>query len=580
MQAAAGAGLARSAPSGPTGSSAPRCGRTGPTTSTTAAPPTRASTRRSSGSSATTRRTSGTTTRSSARPPSSSSRAGPARPTGTPSTPTSGSATCRPSSSSSSRSPTGTATTSTFTGGVRGTVENGKRTFYDHGRKVLDGDKYLLPVGRQQEALPLQPGRWQRAVGPSTGASLVHRLQADRQRAREDRHRTARRTAGSRWTRPPGSRTSSTRTGRPPPQDPQWGEGGPVADPGFNDARLGRLVKQRHGRRATPTTSGRNSAALSGTATASLSQRLTGLTPGTRYTASAWIEVEPGKERRTTLSAGGVVRRGRALDRQGPGRRLRPARHLLPAGQGELHRAARTAATLSDRGGGRQCGEGRRRRRTRRRERTRDQAGHGRVRGLRGRRPGLGPLPQGRRGRCHRPAHPHRAEARPVHPGGLEREAVDDVLGGDGSLKSHEENAGLVYRTAPWTVPMSERAQLPGRVRLPVEPRGRVRVGHGYDRIARRAPASVETRRTPIGQQRGHRPLHRDVTAGCGDTWTGLRKRGDAPDGADFVLDGFTVTDLGPAAEQAALRDAGRHRGSRDPGAGPEERGQGRVHQR
>lgn len=33
----------------------------------------------------------------------------------------------------------------TFTGGVRGTVEGGKRTFYDQGRKVLSGTDYLLP---------------------------------------------------------------------------------------------------------------------------------------------------------------------------------------------------------------------------------------------------------------------------------------------------------------------------------------------------------------------------------------------------------------------------------------------------
>lgn len=58
----------------------------------------------------------------------------------------------------------------------------------------------------------------------------------------------------------------------------------------------------------------------------------------------------------------------------------------------------------------------------------------------------------------------------------------------------------------------------------------------------------------PIGQQRTTGHFSETVTAGCGDTWTGLRKRGDAPDGADFVLDAFTVTDLGPApaSEQAA----------------------------
>lgn len=77
----------------------------------------------------------------------------------------------------------------------------------------------------------------------------------------------------------------------------------------------------------------------------------------------------------------------------------------------------------------------------------------------------------------------------------------------------------------------------------------------GYDRItADGKPDSVQTRSTAIGAQHTTGHFTETVTAGCGDTWTGLRKRDDAPEGADFALDGFTVTDLGkaPAGEQAA----------------------------
>lgn len=75
----------------------------------------------------------------------------------------------------------------------------------------------------------------------------------------------------------------------------------------------------------------------------------------------------------------------------------------------------------------------------------------------------------------------------------------------------------------------------------------------GYDRIAADGtPDQVETASTPIGQQRTTGHYEGTVTAGCGDTWTGLRKLDGAPDGADFVLDDFTVTDLGPAGEKAA----------------------------
>lgn len=75
----------------------------------------------------------------------------------------------------------------------------------------------------------------------------------------------------------------------------------------------------------------------------------------------------------------------------------------------------------------------------------------------------------------------------------------------------------------------------------------------GYDRIAADGtPDQVETASTPIGQQRTTGHYEGTVTAGCGDTWTGLRKLEGAPDGADFVLDDFTVTDLGPAEKKAA----------------------------
>ncbi|MGC0413109.1 hypothetical protein RKD31_006352 [Streptomyces sp. SAI-163] len=43
----------------------------------------------------------------------------------------------------------------------------------------------------------------------------------------------------------------------------------------------------------------------------------------------------------------------------------------------------------------------------------------------------------------------------------------------------------------------------------------------------------------------------REIVAGCGDTWVGLRKLGSAR-GADLVLDDLTVTDLGEAQSGAA----------------------------
>ncbi|MCP3816768.1 NPCBM/NEW2 domain-containing protein [Streptomyces sp. A3M-1-3] len=141
----------------------------------------------------------------------------------------------------------------------------------------------------------------------------------------------------------------------------------------------------------------------------------------------------------------------------------------------------------------------------------------------------------------------------PYTQAGWNGKLVDDVLGGAESLKAHEENTGLVYRTAPWTVPMADGHAYKVEFDHQSSHAGAYEWVTGYDRIAADGtPASVETRRTPIGKEHATDRFSETVTAGCGDTWTGLRKKGGAPDGADFVLDGFTVTDLGPAPERAA----------------------------
>lgn len=137
----------------------------------------------------------------------------------------------------------------------------------------------------------------------------------------------------------------------------------------------------------------------------------------------------------------------------------------------------------------------------------------------------------------------------PYTQAGWNGKAVDDVIGGAESLKAHDENSGLVYRTAPWTVPMKDGHTYRVEYDHQSSHAGAYEWVTGYDRAT---GGSVETRRTPIGAQRTTGHFTETVTAGCGDTWTGLRKRSDAPEGADFVLDGFTVTDLGAAGAAPA----------------------------
>ena len=90
----------------------------------------------------------------------------------------------------------------------------------------------------------------------------------------------------------------------PAPLLANWGEGTHLQDPGFN---AGNLNAWNVSGSATIDTleNGQHVASL-GTQPSALRQRITGLTPGRTYSASAWIEVEPGKSRKTNLSVDGV----------------------------------------------------------------------------------------------------------------------------------------------------------------------------------------------------------------------------------------------------------------------------------
>ncbi|MFD0369287.1 endo-alpha-N-acetylgalactosaminidase family protein [Streptomyces sp. NPDC127114] len=439
----------------------------------------------------------------------------------------------------------------TFTGNVRGTLENGRRTFYENGRKVLDGDTYLLPWAGAGGAGRLYHynktgGRTSWEV-PGTGSYTVYKL-TDNGRVKTG------------TVRPAGGRiTLDAVAGQPyvlypdrapEPPNPHWGQGTPVKDPGFNDAGLNSWTRSGTVTRHTDD-QGRNSAKLSGSATAAVTQRITGLKPGARYTASALIEVEPGRTRPTTLFAGGrsvTVERSALRDRVAASdwndTHFQRAKltFTAPAG-GSTPLTVRAAAGSSA---------------TVRIDDVRIVANDPATRAgalvyedFEAVDQGWGPFLKGDAGGTTDPR-THIAQLHaPYTQAGWNGKAIDDVLDGAESLKSHDENSGLVYRTAPWTVPMKDGHRYRVDFAYQSSHAGAYEWVTGYDRTQGNG-APVETRRTPIGQQRTTGQFTETVTAGCGDTWTGLRKRADAPDGADFVLDRFTVTDLGPAAERAA----------------------------
>ncbi|MEV8589784.1 endo-alpha-N-acetylgalactosaminidase family protein [Streptomyces sp. NPDC051180] len=437
----------------------------------------------------------------------------------------------------------------TFTGGVRGTVENGRRTFYDHGRKVLDGEGYLLPWdgGKKLYHYNRTGGTtsWDVPAGPRS--YTVYRL-TDNGRVRTA---TVRPVAGRITLDAVAGQPYVLYPDRAPEQPaPRWGQGTPVKDPGFNDAGLAGWTKAGTVARDTDD-QGRNSARLSGTAAASVRQQITGLVPGARYTASALVEVEAGATRPTTLSVGGravTVERSTLEDRVAAsdwnGTRFQRAKVTFTAPANGSTRLTIQAAA----GSAAQV----------RVDDVRIVAGAPAARAgavvsedFEAVDQGWGPFLKGDAGGTTDPR-THIAQLHaPYTQAGWNGKAIDDVVGGAESLKSHDENSGLVYRTAPWTVPMEDGHRYRVAFDYQSSHAGAYEWVTGYDRRHGRG-TPVETRLTPIGQQRTTARFEEVVTAGCGDTWTGLRKRADAPDGADFVLDAFTVTDLGPAEEPAA----------------------------
>ncbi|WP_069170503.1 endo-alpha-N-acetylgalactosaminidase family protein [Streptomyces griseus] len=440
----------------------------------------------------------------------------------------------------------------TFTGGVRGTTEDGRRTFYEHGRKVLSGSGYLLPWdgGRKLYHYNKAGGTTSWEV-PGKGSYSVHKL-TDNGRVKTG----AVRPTGGRitLTADPGQPYVLYPEAAPKAADPRWGQDTPVRDPGFNDAGLDHWSRTGTVTRDTDSL-GHHSALLSGSAAAAVSQRITGLKPGTRHTASALVEVEPGQNRRTTLSAGGksvTVERSTvedhvaASERHGTYFQRAKVNFTAPADGRTVLRIQADAGSTA-------------------RVRADDVRV---VANAPATKPGTvvyedfedvdqgwGPFVKGDAGGSTDPRTSISQLHAPYTQAGWNGKLVDDVLGGKESLKSHEENAGLVHRTAPWTVPMTDGHRYQVEFDYVSSHAGAYAWVDGYDRSGTGGPpVSTETRTTPIGRQLTTGHFSQTLTAGCGDTWTGLRKLGDAPDGADFVLDGFTVTDLGavPAGERSA----------------------------
>ncbi|WP_399092494.1 endo-alpha-N-acetylgalactosaminidase family protein [Streptomyces sp. BBFR2] len=440
----------------------------------------------------------------------------------------------------------------TFEGPGRTTVSDagGVRRITTDGRLVLEGGRYLLPWEPRRAADPAKLYHYSVDGGASTwdlprgwaGAAevYVYRL--------TDRGRAARRRLPVRGGRitldaEPGAAYVVYRHEAPAVRDPRWGEGTPVADPGFHGGTA-------HWRTAGPVSAvtsalGDPELVVAAGAAATVSQRLDRLPPGD-YAASVQVEVgeRAGQRRRAALevrTADGAravnwadtstaVNHVAADRKHGTRFQRLTTRFTVPEGGGPVILALTAAA------------------------------GAPRVRfdnvrvvpAGRGGRPGtlvyedFAHVPQGWgvfvKGDAGGATDPrtHLSERHaPYTRRGWHGKAVDDVLDGAASLKSRGENTGVVYRTVPHTVRFR-----PGR-------RYRVSFSYANEKAGQYAwitavdePAPRELDRRPLPVATAPATFTYEFTApDDGETWVGLRKTGD--DGkAEFVLDGFEVREV------------------------------------
>lgn len=339
-------------------------------------------------------------------------------------------------------------------------------------------------------------------------------------------------------------------------------------DPGFNAGSLdawnptGEVTLARTDEGNAKNDSRGDNIAVLGAEKSSISQTVTGLTPGTRYSFSAQVQIDPTATRDVTIAVDtgeGTSARTwslsptynymRADSKAGQFYQRGSASFVAPA-SGEvtvsIAAAAGDAKVRVDN--------------ARVMEDTTSPTAEGTVysNDFEGNQAGWGPFVKGDANgiddprtsisRRHDPytSSDWRNTARPFAAGyPLAGLAVDSTLNGEHSLMSHSENNGVVYRTDPTLVALEPGHTYRIGFQYQAGAAGAYRWLTGTDKVAGGEVSSTALSRTDIPQALETTAFSQDVTVGCGDyTWVGLERVG-GPD-VDFVLDDFTVTDLGP----------------------------------
>ncbi|OIJ90466.1 endo-alpha-N-acetylgalactosaminidase family protein [Streptomyces colonosanans] len=476
----------------------------------------------------------------------------------------------------------------TLTGGLRVTMADNKRQVSMDGAVVLDGDTYLLPWGEAKggngTSSPSRADKmyYYSASGgthtfeltkqfASTPSFTLYKLtdqgrvKAGRVQAQDGKVRLTVDKNQPYVLAPNGNQA--------PHRDAHYGEGTALVDPGFNAGNLD--AWNPRGEAAVGRTAKGDNVVRLGTAESGISQEVDDLTPGRRYTLSSDVEIATGQRRAVTLSVTGhgvtahnnfdttPLRNTMAADaRQGSYAQRASVSFTAPANGKvtvSIGAAAGDAAVTLDNvrimaDTSTPWPQGK------------DAASDGTVithEDFEGNQPGWGPFVKGDAGGSTDPrtsiSELHAPYSQktwkntysPYNSGTLKGQAVDDVIDGQHSLKAHEENTGLVYRTVPATARFVAGHKYAVSFKYQTNVDGQWAWVTGADRVGDGKAVSQDITREALAPALDTATYSKEIVAGCGDTWVGLRKLGGAA-GTDFVLDDFQVTDLGPVSGGAA----------------------------
>ncbi|MFJ4775776.1 endo-alpha-N-acetylgalactosaminidase family protein [Streptomyces sp. NPDC088762] len=434
-----------------------------------------------------------------------------------------------------------TADTVTLADGTTVTTAGNKRQITTAGRTVLSGDAYLLPRDGKLY-------HWN-DKGGSTTWTLPAGWTAPKLWKLTD---TGRQSVGDlavsqgRITVNAAARTAYvvTNGAAPAPADPKWGEATPVKDPSFYAGNLNAWTVTGTGAAVTRNAQGQSELTFAPGTAPAVSQQLTALAPGT-YAASVWVSTPAGRAVTLTATPAGGAAASVYADSspltnslggsEKNGTRMQRMKVLFDVPAGQSAATIRLSATAGSGAGTVYLDDVR----VVRSART-SLAGHFFAEDFENVDAGWGPFAFGGAGGSATDPRTHIAQRNaPYTQAGWNGKLVDDVINGQNSLKSHEERTGLVYRTLPQTLRLTQGRTY--KVTFTYEN------GFAGDYQFITGAGSTETA-TALGQARTPTTFTRTFTAGT-DAWIGVRKvtPESSHNEADLVLDDLTVDDLGPA---------------------------------